>query len=94
MSVADIGKLDIEVSETQLLADLERLGRIGVGADGGITRRALSREDAEARGYVAERMRAAGMDVRHDQVGNLRARRPARDGATWNSQAAVVMTGS
>ena len=94
MSTPAAEKLDIKVSETQLLADLERLGKIGLGADGGITRRALSREDAEARGYVAERMRAAGLDVRHDEVGNLRARRPARDGATWNSAAGVVMTGS
>jgi allantoate deiminase len=94
MSATAAGKLDINVSETQLLADLERLGRIGLGADGGITRRALSNEDAEARSYVAERMRAAGLDVRHDEVGNLRARRPARDGATWNTRSNVVMTGS
>jgi allantoate deiminase len=83
----------IEVSEAQLLADLEHLGRIGLGEDGGITRKALSVEDAQARGYVAERMRAAGLDVRHDEVGNLRARRRARDGATWNARS-VVMTGS
>ena len=84
----------LPVDERRLLADLERLGRIGLGADGGITRKALSREDAEARAYVAERMRAAGLDVRHDEVGNLRGRRRASDGATWQSVQPVVMTGS
>src|SRR4051812_21286770 len=83
----------LTVSEKQLLADLEYLGRIGLGEDGGITRKALSEEDARARAYVAERMRAAGLEVRHDEVGNLRARRRARAGATWDARP-VVMTGS
>jgi allantoate deiminase len=85
--------LALHASESTLLADLEHLGRIGLGEDGGITRKALSREDAEARAYVAGRMRAAGLEVRHDEVGNLRGRRRARDGATWNARS-VVMTGS
>ncbi len=84
----------VRVDQERLLADLERLGRVGVGADGGITRKALSPEDAEARRYVAERMRAAGLDVRHDEVGNLRGRRRDRDGATWASREPAVMTGS
>jgi allantoate deiminase len=83
----------LEVSEARLLADLEQLGRIGLGGDGGITRKALSVEDAQARAYVAGRMREAGLDVRHDEVGNLRARRRARSGATWDARS-VVMTGS
>ncbi len=84
----------VRIDQARLLADLERLGEIGLGTDGGITRRALSREDAEARAYVAGRMRAAGLDVRHDEVGNLRGRRKARDGAAWDSRELVVMTGS
>jgi allantoate deiminase len=94
MSDSALEKLDIKVSESRLLADLEHLGKIGLGADGGITRKALSREDAAARAYVADRMRAAGLDVRHDEVGNLRGRRKARDGATWESREPVVMSGS
>ncbi|MGZ3408543.1 MAG: M20/M25/M40 family metallo-hydrolase, partial [Polyangia bacterium] len=86
--------MSVRVDEARLLADLEHLGRIGLGSDGGITRKALSREDAEARAYVAGRMRAAGLDVRHDEVGNLRGRRRARDGATWESREPAVMTGS
>jgi allantoate deiminase len=84
----------LKIDSERLLADLAHLGKIGLGSDGGITRKALSREDAEARGYVAERMRAAGLDVRHDEVGNLRARRRTADGATWESGESVVMTGS
>ncbi|HEY2744415.1 MAG TPA: Zn-dependent hydrolase [Polyangia bacterium] len=85
---------EVRIDERQLLADLEALGKIGLGGDGGITRKALSRQDAEARAYVAGRMRAAGLDVRHDEVGNLRGRRRARDGATWESREPVVMSGS
>ncbi|MDB4965380.1 MAG: amidase, hydantoinase/carbamoylase family [Myxococcales bacterium] len=84
----------MKVDETRLLADLEHLGKIGLGPEGGITRRALSREDAAARAYVADRMRAAGLEVRHDEVGNLRGRRKGRDGAAWDSAVPVVMTGS
>jgi hydantoinase/carbamoylase family amidase len=72
----------------RLLADLDHLSKIGRGADGGITRKALSPEDRDARSYVAGRMRQAGMQVRHDEVGNLRGLRPGR------SDGPVVMTGS
>jgi beta-ureidopropionase / N-carbamoyl-L-amino-acid hydrolase len=84
----------VRIDQERLLADLAHLGKIGLGADGGITRKALSREDAQARAYVAERMRAAGLEVRHDEVGNLRARRRTREGAGWDSPEPVVMTGS
>jgi allantoate deiminase len=78
----------MEINLERLLADLEHLSKIGRGADGGITRKALSPEDRDARAYVADRMRAAGLRVRHDEVGNLRGLRPGRTGG------AVVMTGS
>ena len=84
----------MNIDRERLLADLEVLAQLGRGADGGITRRALSQEDAAARAHVARRMRAAGLEVRHDEVGNLRGRRRARDGATWQSAEPVVMTGS
>jgi allantoate deiminase len=80
---------DIRVSETRLLSDLEYLGNIGRGADGGITRKALSPEDAAARAYVAGRMREAGLTVSHDEVGNLRGRR----GGSAPEQP-IVMSGS
>jgi allantoate deiminase len=77
----------VKINRAGLLGDLDRLSQIGRGADGGITRRALSPEDAEARRFVADRMRALGLEVRHDEVGNLRGRRPGGAGP-------VVMTGS
>ncbi len=78
----------LEIDREQLLADLEALSLIGRGPDGGITRKALSPEDRDARRYVADRMRAAGLNVTHDQVGNLRGRRAGR------SSGPAVMTGS
>jgi allantoate deiminase len=80
----------VQIDEARLLADLAHLATIGRGADGGITRKALSPEDAAARSYVAERMRAAGLTVRHDEVGNLRGRRAGRA----EGEVAAVMTGS
>src|SRR5947207_2214860 len=47
-------------------------------ASGGWTRPALGDADARARAKVIARMRAAGMAVRHDEVGNVRARRRGR----------------
>jgi allantoate deiminase len=78
-------KLAVDVA--RLAADLEALSRIGRDPEGGITRRALSPEDAAARRVVIERLCALGLDVRHDEVGNVRAR--------WGSwDAPAVMTGS
>ena len=76
------------IDRDQLLADLDQLAQIGRGEDGGITRRALSLEDAEARRYVVRRLTDIGLQVRHDEVGNLRARRPGRKNLP------PVMTGS
>lgn len=84
----------VRIDQDRLLADLAHLGTIGLGGDGGITRRALSPEDAAARRYVADRMRAAGLELRHDEVGNLRARRRDSEGRAWDSRQPVVMTGS
>jgi hydantoinase/carbamoylase family amidase len=82
----------VSIDTKQLLADLERLGRIGWDpASGGITRPALTKVDAEARAYVISRMRAIGLEVRHDEVGNVRAR---RRGQPEQSDGPVVMTGS
>jgi allantoate deiminase len=78
----------MNINQESLLADLDRLAQIGRGADGGITRRALSVEDAEARHYVKQRLAQLGLEIRHDEVGNLRARRPGR------RDLPPVMTGS
>jgi allantoate deiminase len=78
----------MNINQDRLLADLDHLAQIGRGADGGITRRALSDEDAAARRYVKRRLSELGLEIRHDEAGNLRAlRRGRRD-------LAPVMTGS
>jgi hydantoinase/carbamoylase family amidase len=72
----------------RLARDLERLAAFGRDPSGGWTRPALSEADAQARGYVREEMRAMGLAVVHDEVGNLIGRRRgARDEAP-------VVTGS
>jgi hydantoinase/carbamoylase family amidase len=78
----------MKINQDELLADLDKLAQIGRNADGGITRRALSVEDAEARRHVQARCRELGLEVRHDQVGNLRARRRGK------RDLPPVMTGS
>src|SRR3989442_327722 len=71
----------------QDLAELAQHGRTPGGA--GWTRPALTEADARARRLVKDRLLALGLAVRHDEVGNLRARREGRQ-----RDAAPVMTGS
>jgi allantoate deiminase len=52
-------------------ASLDELARIGVGADGGVTRVAWSNELFAAYAWVRERMRALGLEVEIDAAGNL-----------------------
>jgi allantoate deiminase len=79
----------MQPSESRLLADLEALSRWGRGADGAMTRLALSADDAAARSWVLDRMRALGMRVWADEVGNLYGRRSGGE-----PDAAWVMSGS
>jgi hydantoinase/carbamoylase family amidase len=80
--------MKLVVDGERLVRDLEELAQFGRSEGGGWTRPALSEADAAARRIVAERFRKMGMEVRHDEVGNLRARRKGR------SDGPVVMTGS
>jgi N-carbamoyl-L-amino-acid hydrolase len=54
------------------LAELSRFGR---NPQGGVTRLAFSPEDVAARQFAMELMRAAGLEVRIDALGNLLGRR-------------------
>jgi allantoate deiminase len=60
---------------------LERLGRIGRTADGGVTRVAWSPELFEAYAAVGDELRALGLDVEIDAAGNLLARWQSGSGA-------------
>ncbi len=61
----------IQIDAAILQQYIEALGSIGWQAEGGIIRPVYSAAWVEARGQVAEWMRAARLDVREDAVGNL-----------------------
>lgn len=77
------------IDPAALARDLDALAKIGVQPSGGITRLALTREDAAARDYVADRLRTLGCEARIDEIGNLRGRRAGLD-----ARAPAVWTGS
>ncbi|HMG39778.1 MAG TPA: Zn-dependent hydrolase [Acidimicrobiales bacterium] len=73
----------------RLLADLEALAEVGSTGDGGNCRLALTDDDAGGRELVVGWMRALGLDVRVDRIGNVVALRAGTDAG-----AEPVMTGS
>lgn len=58
------------LDENRLLAALHELGTIGALPGGGVCRLALSDEDRQGRDWVVARMRALGMSVTIDAIGN------------------------
>ena len=77
------------IDEARLWRRHMDLGRIGATPRGGMTRPALSADDAEARAVLAGWARARGFTVAIDPIGNLFVRRAGRD-----ADAAPVLTGS
>jgi len=61
----------IQIDSAMLQHYIEALGSIGWQAGGGIVRPVYSAAWVQARGQLAAWMRAAGLDVREDSVGNL-----------------------
>jgi len=78
-----------DVDGKSLLADLEALAAVGDTGDGGNCRLALTDEDAGGRELVVGWMRALGLDVRVDRIGNVVATRAGIDDGLD-----PVMTGS
>jgi len=76
----------LSIDPDRLARSLRALGEIGsypVDDSGlrGVNRLALSEADGEGRAHVVDRMRAAGLEVTIDRIGNLRGRRRgAEDG--------------
>ncbi|MGH7476656.1 MAG: Zn-dependent hydrolase [Longimicrobiales bacterium] len=66
----------IRVAGPRLVASLERLSRFGRTAEGGWRRVAFSDADREARGWLLELLREAGLDPRVDAAANIIAVRP------------------
>jgi N-carbamoyl-L-amino-acid hydrolase len=70
----------LRIDADRLLADLADLARIGGRPDGGVERVAGSPADLEARRWLAQRMRDAGLEPRTDETGNVLARVPGSTG--------------
>jgi N-carbamoyl-L-amino-acid hydrolase len=79
----------VNIDLGRLQSDIEALARIGRLPGGGISRPAFSPAHEEARAWLVERFRAAGLETRVDPAGNILGRLEGRDGA-----APSVMTGS
>jgi N-carbamoyl-L-amino-acid hydrolase len=82
------------INAERLWASLEALGRIGAYQDEtagltGVRRLALTKEDGEGRRHVVAEMKAAGLDVTVDRIGNVYGRRKGREDAL-----SPVMAGS
>ncbi|PZQ00246.1 MAG: Zn-dependent hydrolase [Variovorax paradoxus] len=86
---AAVGTQRLRIDGARLWRSLMDLARIGATPKGGVCRIALTDEDRAGRDQVAAWCRAAGLDVRVDEVGNMFARRPGTD-----PQARAVATGS
>ena len=84
----------MNINSERLTASLEALGRIGAYTDEssgivGVRRLAFSKEDGEGRRHVVNEMKAAGLTVTIDRIGNVFGRRAGRDDG-----AKPVMSGS
>jgi len=70
----------LTINSERLWASLEALGRIGAYQDEasgltGVRRLALTKEDGDGRRHVVAEMKAAGLDVTVDRIGNVYGRR-------------------
>jgi len=80
--------MSLTVNAGRLRADLQALGEIGRGPDGGISRTAFSAADLQAREWYQSACREAGLTVQVDGIGNMVA------GAGGDPAAAAVWSGS
>jgi beta-ureidopropionase / N-carbamoyl-L-amino-acid hydrolase len=63
--------MDLRVDPGRLRADIEKLSTFGRDAKGGVSRPSFSRADLEARAWLKDRIRDAGLAVRQDGAGNI-----------------------
>ena len=67
------------IDKKRLLFEMEEVGKIGLGEDGGYYREAFSKADMDARTLVEEFMHNAGMDVNRDKACNSIGIYPGKD---------------
>ena len=63
--------MDIRINLDRLIKDIEELGQIGLDPKGGISRPSFSGADLEARQWLKDRIKNAGLQVRQDGAGNI-----------------------
>ncbi|SKA32304.1 N-carbamoyl-L-amino-acid hydrolase [Enhydrobacter aerosaccus] len=80
--------MELKVDGRSLLGALDELAQIGAIEGGGCARLALSDDDKAGRDLVVARMRALGLEVQVDAIGNVFGMRPGRE------RLAPIMTGS
>ncbi|MBW1697745.1 MAG: Zn-dependent hydrolase [Deltaproteobacteria bacterium] len=61
----------IKISADRLWSDLNEVGKIGYSEGRGVTRTALSDADLEAKEWLSQKMKSAGLDVRIDAATNI-----------------------
>ncbi len=76
--------MSTHINSERLTASLDALGRIGAYLDEasgltGVRRLAFSAEDGEGRRHVVAEMKAAGLEVTVDRIGNVFGRRAGRE---------------
>jgi len=78
----------VRVDFARLQSDIEALSEIGRAPDRGITRRAFSPSDMQARAWLRDRILAAELDLYEDGAANVHAR------LGWDGETPSVMIGS
>jgi N-carbamoyl-L-amino-acid hydrolase len=63
--------MDVRTNLDRLRKDLEELAQIGKDPNGGISRPSFSAADLEAREWLKDRIRTAGLSLRQDGAGNI-----------------------
>src|SRR2546430_17168150 len=72
--------MQMQINRKRLEESMAALGRIGETPAGGLSRLALTDEDRRGRDLLVEWMRAAGLTVAIDRMGNIFGERPGREG--------------
>jgi N-carbamoyl-L-amino-acid hydrolase len=63
--------MDIRINLDRLKNDIEELGQIGRDKEGGVSRPSFSQADLEAREWLKDRIKSAGLTYGQDGVGNI-----------------------
>ena len=77
--IPDIPQKELRVNGKRLAQRILELARFGLTPDGGVNRVAFSEEEVQAREYLKEIFREAGLVVSVDPAGNLLGRRAGRE---------------